>query len=36
MHLVLTGQVLWLNLDLEHDLTQLPVQLVDGGKAIAY
>jgi len=34
MHLVLTGQALWQNLDLERDLIQLLVQHVDGGRAV--
>jgi len=34
MHSVLTGQALWQNLDLDHDLIQLLVQRVDGGRAV--
>jgi hypothetical protein len=34
MHLVLTGQALWQNLDLDHDLIQLRAQHVDVGRAV--
>lgn len=32
--MVLIGQALWQNLDLDHDLIQLRVQHVDVGKAV--
>jgi hypothetical protein len=34
MHLVLTGQALWQNLDLDHELIQLLVRRVDAGRAV--
>jgi hypothetical protein len=34
MHLVLTGQAWWQNLDLDRDLIQHLVQHVDGGRVV--